>query len=230
MALPQAEALLDNVFWHALSGPQSHLSLGSHEARRFAPGLPPIIAFANNTRPRFDALAAVCPPGERFYCGGWAGPVPAGWQIEAEKTMGKMVWGQAAPTADAAPNAQPLGPEHLEQALALVELTQPGPFGPRSFELGTYLGQFEGQRLIAMAGERVQAGPLREVSAVCTHPDFQGQGIATGLMLTLIRQQMQRGETPFLHVMSDNAGACFAYRRMGFAEHLTAPVRVVSRR
>jgi len=50
---------------------------------------------------------------------------------------------------------------------------------------------FEGERLIAMAGERMQAGQLREVSGVCTTPERQGRGLALRLMNRLIRREMQ---------------------------------------
>ena len=111
------------------------------------------------------------------------------------------------PAPDEAFSAVPLGPEHAAQAGELVELTRPGPFGPRNIELGDYFGCFEGDRLIAMAGERMCAGTLREISGVCTHPDVQGRGLARRLMLKLIARQLQRDETPFLHVMRDNSGA-----------------------
>jgi predicted GNAT family acetyltransferase len=41
---------------------------------------------------------------------------------------------------------------------------------------------------------------------------------------------MQRGETPFLHVMRDNASARRLYERMGFENYQETVVRVVSRR
>jgi predicted GNAT family acetyltransferase len=80
-----------------------------------------------------------------------------------------------------------------------------------------------------MAGERMFAGTLREISGVCTHPDHRGAGHARRLMTALVRRQMQRGQTPFLHVMADNTGARQLYRRMGFAEHRESVVRVVAR-
>ena len=140
-----------------------------------------------------------------------------------------MVWDGAAPDDDASLQAIALGPQHAPQALELATLTRPGPFGLRTPELGEYFGCFDGERLIAMAGERVQAGPLREVSGVCTHPDAQGRGLARRLMLKLVHRQMQRGETPFLNVMRDNTGARRLYARMGFRDHLETVVRVVSR-
>ncbi|HEU0200702.1 MAG TPA: GNAT family N-acetyltransferase [Burkholderiaceae bacterium] len=219
---------LDHVTWHALGQMQKHLSIGTASARRYAPGLPPIIAFADPARADFAALAPYCQPGEHFYCDGWTGAPPAGWQIDLDSSMFRMVWDRALPARDEAPEAVRLGPEHVSDALELTELTHPGPFGPRNLELGEYFGYFEGERLIAMAGERMQAGQLREISGVCTHPDFQGRGHARRLMLKLIRRQMLRGEVPFLHVMRDNVGAHALYERMGFVDYRECVVRVVS--
>jgi GNAT superfamily N-acetyltransferase len=221
--------LLDHIAWHSLTGAQASCSTGSATARRYAPGFSPIAAFADSARPDFAALAPYCEAGEPLYCSGWSGPAPAGWQVDAETTMLKMVWQAPVPAEDAGFAAARLGPEHVAQALELVALTRPGPFGPRTLELGDYFGCFEGPRLVAMAGERMHAGTLREVSGVCTHPDFQGRGLARRLMLLLIRREMQRGETPFLHVMRNNHGAHALYARMGFLDHEELCVRVVSR-
>jgi predicted GNAT family acetyltransferase len=48
-------------------------------------------------------------------------------------------------------------------------------------------------------------------------------------MTKLIRRQIQRNETPFLHVMRDNALARDLYRRMGFRDYRETVVRVISR-
>lgn len=222
--------LLDNITWFTLSGPHAKYAAGTEGARRYARGFSPILGFADGRQPDFAALAPFCEPGEHFYCDGWSGTVPHGWQLDAESTMFKMIWDDEMPAADEAPEAVPLGPEHASQALELAALTRPGPFGPRTIELGEYFGCFEGPRLVAMAGERMYAGTLREISGVCTHPDFQGRGFARRLMLKLVRRQMRRAETPFLHVMRDNAGARRLYADMGFREYREAIVRVVSRR
>jgi predicted GNAT family acetyltransferase len=67
------------------------------------------------------------------------------------------------------------------------------------------------------------------VSGICTHPDFQGRGLARKLTLKLVRRQMQRGKTPFLHVMSHNAPARALYVKMGFRDYRATVVRVVTR-
>ena len=225
-------SLLDNLFWHALAGPQAHFAVGGDEVRRFAPGFSPIVGFADPAHPKLDALIPFCQSGEQFYCDGWSGAVPAGWQVDAEARMQKMIWRAPMPATDEAPEAVRLAPEQIPQILELVGLTRPGPFGPRTIELGEYYGLVEpgSGRLMAMAGERCAAGPLREISGVCTHPDFQGRGLARRLMAKLIRRQMARGETPVLHVMSINEGAIALYKRMGFDAHRESVVRVISRR
>lgn len=220
--------LLDNITWHTLVGPHAKYAAGAEEVRRYAQGFSPILGFADPGRPDFATLARFCEPGEHFYTDGWSGATPAGWQIDAESTMFKMVWEAEMPAADAAPDAIPLGPEHASQALELATLTRPGPFGLRTIELGEYFGYFDGQRLVAMAGERMQAGTLREISGVCTYPDFQGRGLARKLMLKLVRRQMQRNETPFLHVVRENSGARRLYERMGFRNYRETVVRVIT--
>jgi ribosomal protein S18 acetylase RimI-like enzyme len=126
--------------------------------------------------PDFATLGNFCDRGESFYLDVWSGPPPAGWRIEKEAQMFKMVWEAPPPVEDAAPDAVLLEPGHFGQAVDLAKLTNPGPFGPRTPELGEYFGYFEGGQLIAMAGERMCAGNLHEVSGICTHPAFQGRG------------------------------------------------------
>ncbi|NML59595.1 GNAT family N-acetyltransferase [Massilia sp. RP-1-19] len=221
-------SLLDNIIWSCLSGAHAKFASGTADARRYAPGFSPIVAFPDPERPNFAALRAFCEPGEHFYCDGWSGAAPEGWRIEAESTMFRMVWDAPVPLVDEAGDAIALRPEHAQQAFDLAMLTRPGPFGLRTPELGEYFGYFDNGRLVAMAGERMAADGLREISGVCTHPDFQGKGLARSLMSKLVMRQLQRGETPFLHVMSANANAHALYLRMGFKDYKETVVRVVA--
>lgn len=222
--------LLDNIAWHALVGPHAAYAAGEGAVRRYARGFSPIIAFADLQAPDFDTLAAHVDVDEHFYTAGWRGAAPAGWQVEVDATMLQMVWDGPPPEAGGAPEAMPLSVgAHGAAALELATLTKPGPFGPRTLELGDYIGVFDGAHLVAMAGERMRAGPLIEISGVCTRPGWQGRGLARRLMEKLVRRQVQRGQTPFLHVMTHNENAVRLYRAMGFREHQVLPVRVVFR-
>lgn len=247
--------LLDNVIWNALSGTQAGFATGEGDARRYARGFSPIVAFREPHTPDFDALAPFCDVGEHFYCDIWSGIPPRGWQVEREARMLRMVWAGAyakqgaddaaapadastststqtiadlEPPPDPAPDAVPLDARHAAQAVELATLTNPGPFGLRTIELGDYFGYFDGDRLIAMAGERMAADTLREISGVCTHPDYQGKGLARRLTQKLLQRQLARGQIPFLHVMSANTTARGLYERMGFLSHLESTVRIIS--
>lgn len=221
---------LSQIFWHCLTGAHARYATGAGTARRYQRGFSPIVAFADASAPDFAALAPYCDPGERLYCEGWQGAAPPGWRIEAETTMFRMVWDAPAPlpASGGAPMVL-MSAQHAAQALALATLCQPGPFGIRTPQLGDYLGVFEGGRLIAMAGERLSAPGLREISGVCTHPDAQGRGLARQLMLSLVQRQRARGETPFLHVMRDKPAVHDLYLRMGFKDYLQSVVRVIAR-
>jgi GNAT superfamily N-acetyltransferase len=221
--------LLDNIMWNCLSGPHAKFATGSGSVRRYAPGFSPIVGCENPAQPDFATLEKFCEPGDGFYFDIWSGPAPAGWRIDKEARMFKMVWDAPTPVDDAAPDAVLLRPEHFQQAVDLARLTNPGPFGIRTPELGEYFGIFQDNKLIAMAGERLCVGDMHEVSGICTHPDHQGRGLARKLTLKLVRRQMQRGKTTFLHVMSHNQLARGLYAKMGFRDYRETVVRVATR-
>jgi len=222
-------ALLDNIMWNCLSGPHARFATGAGAVRRYAPGFSPIVGCAEPQHPDFATLANYCAVGDSFYIDHWSGTAPEGWRIDKEAAMFKMVWDVPTPEDDAAPDAVLLSPADAPQAMELARLTNPGPFGIRTPELGEYFGYFDGGRLIALAGERMCAGDLHEVSGICTHPDFQGRGYAKKLTLKLVRRQLLRGKRPFLHVMGHNTAARALYEKMGFRNYRETVVRVVAR-
>ncbi|MET3130099.1 ribosomal protein S18 acetylase RimI-like enzyme [Oxalobacteraceae bacterium GrIS 1.11] len=225
--------VLDNIVWHTLCGPHARYAAGTDTARRYVAGFSPFIAFVDLLNPDFQALAPYVESGEQLYCDGWAGAAPAGWRIESEAILVRMRWDAAMPVADealhAALEAIPLGPQHAHAAVELATLTRPGPFALRTVELGDYFGVFDGGRLVAMAGARTCAAGWREISGVCTHPDYQGRGLARRLVLKLLRRQLRRKQSPFLRVMRDNGAVHRFYQGMGFRDVRESVARVVSR-
>src|ERR1700694_5268560 len=135
--------LLDNIMWNCLTGPHARFAAGAGDARRYAKGFSPIVGFRNPEQPDLEALIPFCEPGEQFYCDIWSGAAPGTWQSDKEPTMLKMVWQGAMPESDEAPDAIPLRAEHAAQAVELATLTNPGPFGRRTTEIGEYFGYFE---------------------------------------------------------------------------------------
>jgi predicted GNAT family acetyltransferase len=107
---------------------------------------------------------------------------------------------------------------------ALAAIAFPDFFRARSAELGTFIGIYEQGRLVSMAGERMALEGMREISGVCTHPDFTGRGCAAGLTRALIRRHRELALHSFLHVSVGNTGARRLYEMLGFAAVAVLPM------
>jgi len=107
--------------------------------------------------------------------------------------------------------------------VALTALVYPHYFRPRTMDLGRYFGIYEGGRLAGMIGERLGTDDTREISAVCTHPDFTGRGLARRLMAMLTNDLLARGKQPFLHVSHENTRAKAMYLQLGFRVRIDIP-------
>ncbi|QKW10575.1 GNAT family N-acetyltransferase [Streptomyces sp. NA04227] len=149
---------------------------------------------------------------------------PAGWEILFDAPGVQMTAEDLAGQAD--PEAREMGAEDVPEILELVERTRPGPFLKRTVELGTYLGIRREGRLVALAGERLRPGGWSEISAVCTDPDFRGEGLAARLMRAVAHRMRERGEAPFLHAAADNTSAIRLYESLGF--RLRRPVHFLA--
>ena len=99
--------------------------------------------------------------------------------------------------------------------LALATLTQPGPFRPRSYTFGTYVGVRVDGVLAAMGGQRMHLPGHREVSAICTHPDFRGRGYARAIVARLVAITFDEGLTPFRTCRGSQPRAQKLYRDLG---------------
>ncbi len=219
------EGVLDNPYWHALTGPQAPIALGEGKARRYQPRYGPQAALAEPSEQAYADLERLVPPGERVGVL-WSGPSspPPAWTQVLELELEQRVCRRAPATP--AIDAVALGAADLPEVLALAEATQPGPVAAGALELGRFVGVREDGRLVAMAGVRAQLHGYREVSAVCTAPEWRGRGLASALVARLARDLLADGEVPFLHVRTDNAPAIGAYERVGFVRRRALRVAV----
>jgi len=189
---------------------------GDEFAKRFPPQVTSLAAIRDFSAPSFDSLTKLVAPGETaIFFWDLLPELPAGWTVMREVPLAQMVWSGSLDSREENQIVQ-LSIADADEMLSLTELTKPGPFGKRTSELGTYLGIRDNGRLVAMAGERLRLPGFTEVSAVCTHPEFQGHGFARLLISAVIRRITERGDVPFLHVAQVNTRAIRVYEELGF--------------
>ncbi len=210
--------LLDNPIWFALSTNQQQFAFHNSHAKLIDPDFGPFGAIQTPSAESFEALRQLLISNQATTA--WFTPlqleIPAGLECLTRLSVRQMICQQLEPTKDL--EIDELSATDVPAMLELVQLTKPGPFGKRSIELGQFWGIRVKQKLVAMTGERMHLPGFREVSAVCTHPDFRGQGFARALIAKVCQNIVARGEIPFLHVMKENAKAAQVYEQLGFVE------------
>ena len=206
---------LDNPALASLTGPHAHFAERRGRVLRYPVDVSPWLALPDQPEARdWVDLAVLAGPGAEVPLNGYCGDVPADWEITFHVGGVQLVDDGMAAEPD--PEAVRLGPADVPEMLDLVARTQPGPFLPRTVELGTYLGIRREGVLVAMAGERLRPPGWTEISAVCTDAAVRGQGLATRLIRAVAHGVRERGETPFLHTSARNTHAILLYESLGF--------------
>lgn len=216
MAISSEVSALDNPFWSSLRSLHRGIAQAAGEVARYPAEYAPFLGVSDADADVTDALDALVAPGESVYLIGVApGQVPDGWKLEAFRPLAQMICTSPLEVID--------GPEIIEltqanraDVLELTALVYPHYFRPRTMEMGRYFGIYQDGRLAAMVGERMGTETYREMSAICTHPDFNGLGYARRLTAMLTNDTLQRGSTPFLHVSHENPRAKGLYEQIGF--------------
>ncbi|MDQ0982893.1 GNAT family N-acetyltransferase [Streptomyces sp. V2I9] len=206
---------LDNPVRSSLTGPHAHFAERRGLILRYPPDIASWVALPDTPQaPDWADVAALAGPGTPVALAAFQEAPPPDWEIafRAEGVQLVDVSVDAAPD----PEAVRLGPRDVPEMLELVSRTRPGPFLPRTVELGTYLGVRRGGVLVAMAGERLHPPGWTEISGVCTDESVRGLGLASRLVRAVAHGIRERGETPFLHAAASNTGAVRLYESLGF--------------
>jgi ribosomal protein S18 acetylase RimI-like enzyme len=218
---------LDHPIWSALTTRQKPISIGNDRARRFPAAVAPFADVGGMAD--LPELAVLVPAGD-FVVLFTAEPVeaPHGLTVADTSSGDQMVLESLrAPPENFDITA--LTAADVPAMQELVKLTNPGPFGPRTIELGRFVGIRHNGQLVAMAGERLKPEGHTEITGVCTHPDHRGRGYSQALVANAARHILGRGDTPFLHVYSTNKSAIALYEKLGFRLRRSLRVTVLRR-
>lgn len=211
-------SILDNPIWNALnSGSKTHSS-GNDRVRYMQRDKGLFVGFQTYSAAEWKDLDGWFSKGESIIL---FTPedleIPATWLLKVKRSILQMVYASPEmPAIGQNAKAIPLAEKDIPAMLHLTSLTQPGPFFSKTIELGYFEGIFEDGKLVAMTGQRLHPDPYVEVSAVCTHPDFVGKGMAAELLGDQIRSILSESKIPFLHVEKNNFGAIKLYEKLGF--------------
>ena len=208
-------AVLDNPVWEALNGRQAEFAIKGDGVLKYRPDVFMFAGIPDESSDTIEKVAELYKQGEIMGL--------MGFKLDIEPYFKRVFDVQAYQMlADKAPEYNSvdyvrLTKDDSSQIEELVELTKPGPYRPNVIELGNYVGIKEDDKLVAMVGERVKLDGYTEVSLVCTHPDYRGKGYAKTLSGVVIEDIIDRGDMPFLNVMTHNTAAFNLYNKLGFA-------------
>lgn len=229
--------VLDNAVWHALVDRHAAFAEGDDRARRYRSDVSVFHATSDDDDAAWASLARITADnGIAVLFRGRPIEVPSTWTTVFDGRGFQMVLDHEViapelPAVDAATGAtvsqRPLNEADVEAMTALVALTEPGPFQPRTIDLGGYVGVFHDDTLVAMAGQRMRPPGHCEVSAVCTHPEARRRGYGSVVTLAVAAGIQARGDVAFLHVTDHNDSARAVYEQLGFVHRRQVRFAVV---
>lgn len=208
---------LDNPVWNALISGNSHLSHGNDVVKYFSKDVSPFVGLRENTEENLNLLHEMLP-----YNHQWAVmspeeiPVSKNWKILDQIDIFQMIHLKTSPENPDDETIMALHEENVPAMLYLTKLTQPGPFESQTIRFGHYEGIFIQDRLASMAGQRLHPFEYAEISAVCTHPDFSGRGLATKILSHQIHRIKSASGIPILHVDRGHPRTIHFYEHLGF--------------
>lgn len=205
---------LDNPVWHSLSEDHAKFSLDFGDMRFYHPDYCPFGSGKTDVK-NPDHIGQYAELVDKFFIVGEQPKIPAHLQVQNKLVCLQMVINRKI-ISEPGYDVVRLNDMRLNSLLELVNLVQPGYFRPKTALLGNYFGIYEGDILIAVAGERMKMYDCVEVSAVVTHPDHRGKGCARTLVAHAVNTIFDENKIPYLHVAESNRGAINLYNDLGF--------------
>ncbi|WCT14288.1 GNAT family N-acetyltransferase [Mucilaginibacter jinjuensis] len=222
--------ILDNPAWNALNTGNRHFAVGAEKAKHFMKTVSRYAGMLTNSANNLDQLYESHNPGETIAVFSTS-PLSAKNPFKEVNRIRvvQMLFEAPVPAPVEDVNLIKLTDEHIPAMLELTRLTQPGPFLSRTIDFGNYYGIFEGETLIAMAGQRLKPYPYTEISAVCCHPEHIGKGYASRLIKHQARLIREARSFAFLHVAKGNTKAIALYDKLGFNKRRDLDITILGK-
>ena len=223
---------LDNPAWLALSGGQRAFGLVGERAARYLRDVSPIAAVADQSAEALTELAGLVETGEVVAVVDPGEPPADLWRLATVVPLTQWYCPDPVREQETDLDWVELGDAEAGEMYRLVKETDPGPFERRTHLLGDYIGVIRDGNLVAMAGERICLPGYREVSAVCTDPEFTGRGFAQVLVREIALRQQRLGCVPFLHVRIGSPAerqASRVYEKVGFVRRKDVGMSILVR-
>jgi ribosomal protein S18 acetylase RimI-like enzyme len=209
------EALFLNPVWHALHGPHRHLARIQGGACRYPADVAPFAAINAPGTTALAQLRSLLEPEESVWIADYERTAPGLDVVDALKCV-QMVLPEKVEIPKPGREVLSLTAAHALEMVALTNVAFPGFFRPATYRMGSFFGIRSGGELIAMGGERLLLPGRPEMSAICTHPDHRGAGLATDVIYHLATHQRRAGLVSWLHVGAPNRRAIDLYESLGF--------------
>ena len=204
-----------NPVWHSLHGPHRQLAHIEGGACRYPADVAPFAAIDAPRAAAFAQLRALLDPDESIWIADYGRSAPGLAVVDALDCV-QMVLPQEVEIPAPARDVLPLAAAHAQEMVALTNVAFPGFFRPATYRMGSFFGVRAGDELVAMGGERLLLPGHPEMSAICTHPDHRGEGLATDVVRHLARHHRRAGLVSWLHVGAPNRRAIDLYASLGF--------------
>ncbi|MGZ0015840.1 GNAT family N-acetyltransferase [Yeosuana sp. AK3] len=226
-------SMLDNPIWNALTTIDSHKNIGSKNVGFFDVEIAPFIGLPDWDKNHQLELIKKAPDDRNWFLlisheVHFIDALEIAFSLPLYQfTCSKL---NHEPVTKRKIEMVPLNENHIDEMIALTQLTKPGPFAKRTIEFGGYYGMFEDHKLVTIGGERLHMNGFTEISAICTHPDYQGLGYGAKMTQFLAQTVLNKGQTPFLHVRYDNFKAIEMYQRLGFEKRANIYFYIIKKR
>lgn len=210
------EKTLKNPVWYALGEAHENFTLTYNGVRFYDPEICPFGAFTDsaNTAEALTSYAEIC---ESFFLvtEDKTPTFDTNYVVLDHKIEGCQMVLNNLVEVEIKETIVPLTENYIDEIYNLIWLVMPGYYRKKTFNMGNYYGIFKDEKLVSIAGQRLQSNNFIEVSAVVTHPDYMRKGLAKQLVYHVSQEILKSNKKAILHTTKGNT-AIALYESLGY--------------